>query len=95
MSSMLVRASPFCRLAIPDPSSLSSPKGWTGCPTNKGILTGNCAFPLGIVEFKNNNAIANELPASRARSLQGEVYRAVESTRFVGVRDCKGDANRP
>jgi hypothetical protein len=73
--------------------SLSHPVGWTGCPTNnKGILSGNCAFPLGIVEFNNNNAIENELPAA-APFLQGEVFRAVESTRFVGVRNCKGDPN--
>jgi len=73
--------------------SLSSPKGWTGCPTdNKGILTGNCAFPLGIVEFNNNNFIAAELPAT-APFLVGEVFRAEESTRFVGIRDCKGPAD--
>jgi hypothetical protein len=75
------------------PDSLKNPSGWTGCPTNKnGILNGNCAFPLGIVEFNNNQAIAKELPAA-APFLQGEVFRAEESTRFVGVRDCKGDPN--
>jgi len=80
-------------LASSTTPSLSSPKGWTGCPTNsKGILTGNCAFPLGIVEFNNNNAIATELPAAPP-FLQGEVFRAEESTRFVGVRDCKGPAD--
>jgi hypothetical protein len=72
--------------------SLSSPKGWTGCPTKGGILSGDCAFPLGIVEFNNNNAIENELPAAPP-FLQGEVFRAVELTRFVGVRNCKGDPN--
>src|SRR5262249_38672676 len=47
------------------PSSLSQPVGWTGCPTNnKGILSVDCAFPIGIVEFNNNNAIQNELPAA-------------------------------
>jgi hypothetical protein len=78
------------------PVSLSHPVGWTGCPTNnKGILSGNCAFPLGIVEFNNDNAIAKELPAGPPPLpyLQGEVFRAEESTRFVGVRDCKGDPN--
>jgi hypothetical protein len=75
------------------PDSLSHPVGWTGCPTNnKDILSGNCAFPLGIVEFNNNNAIAKELPATAAFR-EGEVFRAEESTRFVGVRDCKGDPN--
>jgi hypothetical protein len=78
------------------PPSLSHPVGWTGCPTNnKGILNGNCAFPLGIVEFNNNQAIEKELPAGPPPLpyLQGEVFRAEESTRFVGVRDCKGDPN--
>jgi hypothetical protein len=75
------------------PASLSQPVGWTGCPTNnKGILSGDCAFPIGIVEFNNNNAIQNELPAA-APFLQGEVFRAEESTRFVGLRDCKGPAD--
>jgi len=77
----------------PIPPSLSSPKGWTGCPTNnKGILTSNCAFPLGIVQFNNNNAIANALPQAGSFAT-GEVFHAEESTRFVGVRDCKGTAN--
>jgi len=80
-------------LASSTTPSLSSPKGWTGCPTNnKGILTGNCAFPLGIVEFNNNTAIARELPAAPP-FLQAEVFRAEESTRFVGIRDCKGPAD--
>jgi hypothetical protein len=77
----------------PTPDSLKNPSGWTGCPTNnKGILTGNCAFPLGIVEFNNNTAIARELPAAPP-FLQGEVFRAEELTRFVGIRDCKGPAD--
>jgi hypothetical protein len=79
-------------LASSTTPSLSSPKGWTGCPTKGGILSGDCAFPLGIVEFNNNNAIENELPAAPP-FLQGEVFRAVELTRFVGVRNCKGDPN--
>ncbi len=80
-------------LASSTTPSLSSPKGWTGCPTsNKGILSGNCAFPLGIVEFNNNNAIETELPAAPP-FLQGEVFRAEELTRFVGVRNCKGPAD--
>jgi hypothetical protein len=75
------------------PASLSTPLGWTGCPTNnKGILSGNCAFPIGIVEFNNNNFISAELPAA-APFLVGEVFRAEESTRFVGIRDCKGPAD--
>jgi len=74
------------------PDSLKNPSGWTGCPTKNGILSGNCAFPLGIVEFNNNQAIEKELPAA-APFIQGEVFRAEESTRFVGVRDCKGDPN--
>jgi len=73
--------------------SLNSPTGWTGCPTdNKGHLNGNCAFPLGIVEFNNNNAIANALPPAGFFA-QGEVFRAQESNRFVGIRDCKGNPN--
>lgn len=83
-------------LASSTTPSLTSPTGWTGCPTNnKGILTGNCAFPLGIVEFNNNNAIAAALPVGPAPLpyLQGEVFRAEESTRFVGVRNCKGSAD--
>jgi hypothetical protein len=75
------------------PDSLKNPSGWTGCPTNnKGILNGNCAFPVGIVEFNNNNAIAAELPAGPLPLpyLQGEVFRAQESDGFVGLRDCKG-----
>ena len=80
-------------LASSTTPSLNSPKGWTGCPTNNnGILTGDCAFPIGIVEFNNNNAIATELPAAPP-FLQGEVFRAEESTRFVGIRDCKGPAD--
>ena len=75
------------------PASLSTPIGWTGCPSNKrtGLLTADCSFPLGIVEF-NAAQLQNELPQTLTFNL-GEVYRAVESTRFVGVRDCKGDAN--
>lgn len=44
------------------------------------------------MEFNNNNAIKTELPAAPP-FLQGEVFRAEESTRFVGVRDCKGPAD--
>jgi hypothetical protein len=79
-------------LASSSTPSLSSPKGWTGCPTKGDILSGDCAFPLGIVEFNNNNAIENELPAAPP-FIQGEVFRAVELTRFVGVRNCKGPAD--
>jgi len=76
------------------PLSLSTPIGWTGCPSNKktGILTDNCPFPLGIVELTANQ-LQNEFPATPSFPTVGEVYRAVEQTRFVGVRDCKGDAN--
>jgi hypothetical protein len=68
--------------------SLSNPKGWTGCFTNNN----NCAFPLGIVQFNNDNAIKNALPPVGLFA-QGEVFHAEESNRFVGIRDCKGDAN--
>jgi hypothetical protein len=80
-------------LASSTTPSLNSPKGWTGCPTNnKGILTGNCAFPLGIIQFNNNNAIANALPQAGFFAT-GEVFHAQESNRFVGIRDCKGTPN--
>jgi hypothetical protein len=68
--------------------SLNNPKGWTGCFTNKNT----CAFPLGIVQFNNDNAIKNALPPVGLFA-QGEVFHAEESNRFVGIRDCKGDAN--
>jgi len=44
------------------------------------------------VEFNNNNAIANALPPAGFFA-QGEVFRAQESNRFVGIRDCKGNPN--
>ena len=79
------------------PASLTSKgKGWAGCPTdNTGTLSGKCAFPLGIEEFTVGQR-ANQLPATTTgpvvnRFQVGEVYRAVQSTKFVGVRDCKGD----
>src|SRR5262249_43714072 len=79
------------------PASLTSKgKGWTGCPTdNTGTLSGKCAFPLGTEEFTVSQR-ANQLPATTTGPLVnrfqvGEVYRAVQSTKFVGVRDCKGD----
>jgi len=79
-------------LASSTTPSLNSPKGWTGCPSNNQGLTSNCAFPLGIVQFNNNNAIANALPPAGSFAT-GEVFHAEESTRFAGVRDCKGTAN--
>jgi len=79
------------------PASLTSKgKGWAGCPTdNTGTLSGKCAFPLGTEEFTVSQR-ANQLPATTTgppvnRFQVGEVYRAVQSTKFVGVRDCKGD----
>jgi hypothetical protein len=67
------------------------PSAWgPSCPTNP---TAQCAFPLGIVEFRNNRDLENHLPATTTFPKVGEVYRAVKSTRFVGIRDCKGDAN--
>jgi len=80
---------------IPIPNSLKQPSGWTGCnASNQGILTGQCAFPTGIVKFPNDNFIATTLPPGPPPLpyLQGEVVRTDESTRFVGVRDCKGTA---
>jgi len=50
-------------------------------------------FPLGIEVFNTANDVAKHLPATITFPNVGEVYRAVESTRFIGVRDCKGDAN--
>jgi hypothetical protein len=52
-------------------------------------------FPLGIEEFTAAQ-LANQLPATTGPVVVngfqvGEVYRAVQSTKFVGVRDCKGD----
>jgi hypothetical protein len=79
------------------PASLTSKgKGWTGCPTdNTGTLSAPCAFPLGVEEFTAGQR-ANHLPATttvpQVNQFQlGEVYRAVQSTKFVGIRDCKGD----
>jgi hypothetical protein len=77
--------------SIPLPSSLSHPRGWTGCPTNNpGILNGNCGFPLGIVEFNSDSQIAKELPATSLYA-QGGVYHAEAATGAFGIRDCKGD----
>ncbi len=74
------------------------PSGWVGCPTP--LATTQCQFPLGIVEFKTKHDLGVELPATSAvpsvNSFQvGEVYRGVTSTKFVGVRDCKGDPSVP
>jgi hypothetical protein len=77
-------------------SLISKGKGWTGCPTNNtGTLSGRCLFPLGIEEFTAGQR-ANQLPATTTgpqvnRFQVGEVFLAVKSTKFVGVRDCKGD----
>jgi hypothetical protein len=92
----------FSRITIfpVSPNSPKPPSGWFGCPgvDNKGTLQVNpptpCAFPLGIVQFNNVNAIANALPAA-APFLQGEVLRAEPSTTFAGVRDCKGAPAAP
>jgi hypothetical protein len=75
-------------------NSLSAPKGWAGCPTNKqtGALSNICPFPLGIVEFTKDSTLSAALPALGFFAT-GEVYHADESARFVGIRDCKGDAN--
>ena len=75
-------------------SSLSAPKGWSGCPTDKktGVLSNACPFPLGIVEFTKDSTLSAALPQDGFFA-PGEVYHAVESARFVGIRDCKGDAN--
>jgi hypothetical protein len=75
-------------------SSLSTPKGWAGCPTDKktGALSNICPFPLGIVEFTKDSTLSAALPASGFFASK-EVYHADESARFVGIRDCKGDAN--
>jgi len=88
-SSSRIEISPFSI-----PNSPSHPSGWTGC-SNNGVVTSTCAFPLGVVEFNNSTAIAKVLPAGPAPLpyLAGEVFRADESTRFVGVRDCKGAAD--
>jgi hypothetical protein len=74
------------------PASLTSKgKGWTGCPTDgTGTLSGRCLFPLGTEEFTESQ-LANQLPATTKFPVVGEVYRAVQLTKFVGVRDCKGD----
>ena len=42
---------------------------------------------------QNNSDLATAATRDRHVRVVGEVYRAVESTRFVGIRDCKGDAN--
>jgi hypothetical protein len=75
-------------------TSLSAPKGWAGCPTDKktGVLSNACPFPLGIVEFTKQSTLSAALPAVGFFGL-GEVYHADESARFVGIRDCKGNAN--
>jgi len=75
-------------------SSLSAPKGWSGCPTDKktGVLSNACPFPLGIVEFTKDSTLAAALPPVGLFAL-GEVYHTDETLRFVGLRDCKGNAN--
>ncbi len=75
-------------------SNLSAPKGWSGCPTDKktGALSNFCPFPLGIVEFTKDSTLSAALPLDGLLAPK-EVYHAVESARFVGIRDCKGDAN--
>lgn len=76
------------------PTSLKTPKGWPSpCISDEGtgILSQNCPFPLGVVEF-NSVTLAADLPQFGQFAL-GEVYRAVQSTRDIGIRDCKGDAN--
>src|SRR5258705_5859426 len=75
-------------------NSLSAPKGWAGCPTDKktGALSNVCPFPLGIVEFTKDSTLSAALPLLGFFAT-GEVYHADESARFVGIRDCKGDAN--
>jgi hypothetical protein len=65
------------------------PNAWKQSCTN---LNQACVFPLGLEVFKTANDVAKHLPATSPFST-GETYRAEESTRFVGVRDCKGDAN--
>jgi hypothetical protein len=75
-------------------SSLSGPKGWAGCPIDKktGTLSSACPFPLGIVEFTKDSTLSAALP-ELGFFAKGDVYHAVESARFVGIRDCKGNAN--
>ncbi len=75
-------------------NSLNAPKGWAGCPTDKktGALSNICPFPLGIVEFTKDSTLLAALP-QEGFFAQRDVYRTVEAARFVGIRDCKGDAN--
>lgn len=77
---------------------LAHPLSWgdngpASCTTNSdGTLKDDCAFPLGVEEWNKQFKIANELPEIFPYK-EGEVYFADGSTRFVGLRMCKGDAN--
>jgi hypothetical protein len=68
------------------------PTAWVAVGCGSPTPTTPCPFPLGIVEFKTKHDIQVALPAT-ASFQAGEVYRAVRSTKFVGVRDCKGATN--
>ena len=72
MSSMELCPSPFCPPPIPP--------AWGARVAPLGP-TAQCAFPLGIVEFKNKHDLSTALPANPATFFfEGEVYRAVKST---------------
>src|SRR5207302_7420464 len=50
------------------------------------------SFPLGTVEFTKASDLSAALPKDGFFAA-AEVYHADESARFVGIRDCKGNAN--
>src|SRR5687767_14172069 len=81
-------------LAHSSDPNLDSPNwGGTGCPTDKaGILTANCAFPLGIDASNNAKQLQAKFPAIGG-FLLNEVYHGTGLGRVVSMRMCKGDAN--
>jgi hypothetical protein len=83
-------------LAHSSDPNLDSPNwGGTGCPTDKaGILTANCAFPLGIDASNNAKQLEAKFPAIGG-FLLNEVYHGNGLGRVVSMRMCKGDANEP
>lgn len=75
---------------------LGSPNwGGTGCPTNnKGILTADCIFPLGIDVSQTDKELSTKFPGVDLFAPK-EVYKGIGVGRFVGMRLCKGEANQP
>jgi hypothetical protein len=84
-------------LAHSSQPSLDAPN-WagSGCPTNKaGILQADCSFPLGIDVSKTDKELSAKFPAVGDFFALKEVYHGNGLGRFVAMRMCKGDANKP